>query len=309
LKTKDMERTLKIMKKLVTYKLHEEGTITISTKVKTKFFPKKAELDETRILARDMVAFTTAKLDSINKVIRMTKASNTRSFIEKRYRQNLDDLEKAEEELRDFQEKYGALAVPEQTLATIEALAMIQSQQVAKEVELGVLESYYDKSHADVKRLKNEIEAFKRKLDEFNKGRDVNGKESDMKILLPLDEIPELGVEYARLYREIEMQSLILEFITPQYEQAKIQESKDTPTVQILDDAVVPIKKAKPKRAFFVILMNVVMFMLGVIFILFVEYYAQVQRGERSSDDRLAQIINMLGDDLKKVQRSSRKNA
>lgn len=308
-KTEDIEKTLKEMRERVDYKLHEEGTITISTKVKTTYFPTKEKIDEARVLSRDIAAYTTSKLDSINKKIRRTKAANNRSYIEKRYNQNLDDLEKAEEEMRDFQEKYGALAVPEQTIATIEALATIQAEQVAKEVELGMLESYLDDSHADVKRLKNEIKAFKNKLDEFNKGFDAEHPDGEMKILLPLDGIPELGVEYARLYREIEMQALILEFITPQYEQAKIQESKDTPTVQILDEAKVPIKRIKPKRAFFVILMNVVMFMLGVIFIIFVEYYRQVQRGERDSSDRLAQIIEILGGDLKKIFRPSRKRA
>jgi uncharacterized protein involved in exopolysaccharide biosynthesis len=308
-KTEDIEKTLKEMGERVDYKLHEEGTITISTKVKTSYFPTKEKIDEARLLSRDLVDYTTSKLDSINKKIRRTKAANNRSYIEKRYFQNIADLEQAEEDMRAFQEKYGALAVPEQTIATIEALATIQAQQVAKEVELGILESYLDPSHAQVKQVKTEIKAFKSKLDEFNRGFDAEHPDGEMKVLLPLDGIPELGVQYARLYREIEMQALILEFITPQYEQAKIQESKDTPTVQILDEAKVPIKRIKPKRAYFVIFMNVLMFMLGVIFIIFIEYYGQIQRGERDSNDRMAQIIQILGDDVKSFFRPFRKRA
>jgi len=300
-KTDDMEETLRILKKRIVHKLHEEGTITISARAKTKHFPTKAAINEARILSRDMARYATSKLDSINKTIRLQKASNTRSFIEKRYNQNLDDLKKAEEEFRGFQEKYGAVALPEQTLATIEALATIKSQQVAKEIELGVLEHYYDSSHFDIQRVKTEIREINRKLDDFNKGTNSkDDSEGEMKLLLPLDEIPEMGVEFGRLFREIKMQELILEFITPQYEQAKIQESKDAPTIQILDDAVIPIKRAKPKRAFFVIFMNIVMFMLGVCFILFVEYYQQIQRGERDSDDKLAHVISVLAHDLRK---------
>jgi uncharacterized protein involved in exopolysaccharide biosynthesis len=306
-KADDMEETLRALKKNVVYKLHEEGTITISAKAKTQFFPGKDDIEEARYLARDMASYATAKLDSINKKIRLTKASNTRSFIEKRYNQNLDDLKQAEEEFKAFQEKYGAIALPEQTIATIEALAEIKSQQVIKEIELGVLENYYDDSHYDVQRVKTEIREINRKLEDYSQGNKAENGNGDMKIILPLDDVPEMGVEYARLFREITMQELILEFITPQYEQAKIQESKDTPTIQILDEASLPIKRLKPKRSFFVIFMDIVMFMIAVIFIMFVEYYRQIQRGERDREDRLAQIIQTLDADLKKFQRAFKK--
>lgn len=304
----DMEETLRTLKKRVDYKLHEEGTIAISAKAKTKHFPGKLAIDEARYLARDMANYTTAKMDSINKTIRLTKASNTRSFIEKRYNQNLADLKKAEQDFRAFQEKYGAIALPEQTLATIEALAAIKSQQVAKEIELGVLENYYDASHVDVQRVKTEIREMRDKLDDYRKSERLDdGRNGLMKLFLPLDEIPEMGLEYARLLREIKMQELILEFITPQYEQAKIQESKDTPTIQILDEAVTPVKRLKPKRAFFVILMNVVMFMLGVLFIYSVEYVRQIQNGERDKQDQFAQIIDILATDYKRISQLFRR--
>ncbi|MBN1479530.1 hypothetical protein EH223_16550 [candidate division KSB1 bacterium] len=306
----DMEETLRMLKKRIVYKLHEEGTITIFSRTKTKHFPGKSAINEARYLARDMASFATAKLDSINKTIRLTKAFNTRSFIERRYNQNLDDLKKAEEDFRAFQEKYGAIALPEQTLATIEALAALKSQQVAKEIELGVLENYYDSSHIDVQRAKTEIREIQRKLEDYQQSSQIDGKkDGDMKLFLPLDEIPEMGIEYARLLREIKMQELILEFITPQYEQARIQESKDTSTIQILDEAVVPIKRIKPKRAFFVIFMNIVMFMVGVVFIFVVEYLQQIQRGERDKQDQLAQIVDMLATDLKRASRLFRKRA
>ena len=72
-------------------------------------------------------------------------------------------------------------------------------------------------------------------------------------MMLPFNEIPELSVEYIRLYRNVTLQEKILEFILPQYEQAKIQEAKDTPSIQILDKANYPIKKHRPKRALIVI--------------------------------------------------------
>ena len=69
----------------------------------------------------------------------------------------------------------------------------------------------------------------------------------EMKFLIPLRQAPELGKEYIRLFRDVEIQYKILQFITPLYEQAKVEEQRSTPSVIILDHATVPERKAKPK--------------------------------------------------------------
>ena len=89
---------------------------------------------------------------------------------------------------------------------------------------------------------------------------EASGRTQDL--FLRFEEVPEIGVGYARLYREVVLQEKIMEFLLPLYEQAKIQEAKDTPTVQVLDEAVIPIKKHRPKRAIMVVFFG----MLSVIF-------------------------------------------
>jgi len=53
----------------------------------------------------------------------------------------------------------------------------------------------------------------------MNEGSSSQG--GDMKILLPFKDTPELGAEYLRRYRDVEIQYKILQFIAPLYEQAK----------------------------------------------------------------------------------------
>ena len=62
-------------------------------------------------------------------------------------------------------------------------------------------------------------------------------------------EIPDLGVQLLRLKREVEIQNTLFIFLTKQYEEAKIQEAKNTPTVQVLDNALIPNIKYKPVRS------------------------------------------------------------
>ena len=175
-----------------------------------------------------------------------------------RYKENIADLKNAEERFRDYQEKYGTIALPEQTTATIGVAAEIKGQIISKEVEVGVLEKYFSNSHFELKRAKIELLELKLKYNDFNKRSNnqalTNIHDSPNDLFLPLDEIPGLALDYVRLYREVTIQEKILEFLLPQYEQAKIQEAKNTPTVQVIDPAVLPEEKAKPKRALIVIL-------------------------------------------------------
>ena len=49
------------------------------------------------------------------------------------------------------------------------------------------------------------------------------------------------------------MQTELFKFLTMEYEEAKIEEAKDIPTVQVLDVAKVPERKSKPRRVLLVI--------------------------------------------------------
>ncbi|MCK4339600.1 MAG: hypothetical protein KAW87_06410, partial [Candidatus Cloacimonetes bacterium] len=71
---------------------------------------------------------------------------------------------------------------------------------------------------------------------------------SSEKLFLNFDKIPDMEKEYLQLKRKAEYYAKLLEYLGPQYEQAKIEEAKDVPTVQVLDKAVRPERKEKPKR-------------------------------------------------------------
>ena len=98
-------------------------------------------------------------------------------------------------------------------------------------------------------------------MNELEYGGTVIGLEKSN--LFPvLAEIPELGVELIRLKREVEIQNTLFVFLTQQYEEAKIKESKDTPTVQILDYPKIPNLKSGPKRVITVLICLFISFFL-----------------------------------------------
>ena len=79
--------------------------------------------------------------------------------------------------------------------------------------------------------------------------------------------LPSLGLENGRLIREVELQSRIQELLIPQFEQAKLEETKNIPTLQVIDKPKVALNKAKPKRALIVIGATLMSILLSIIFI------------------------------------------
>ena len=81
------------------------------------------------------------------------------------------------------------------------------------------------------------------------------------------DDLPTLGLQNARLIRDVELQNTIQQILIPQYEQAKLEETKNIPTLQVIDKPKVALNKAKPKRAFIVIGATLMGFILSLIYL------------------------------------------
>lgn len=303
----NMEYTVEELRENVIVEINEDGTITLSSMASTKFLPGEEEENEARNLARDMANAFIEELDKVNTQLKTEKAHNNRVFIEKRYEQNINDLKNAEEELKTFQKTYGVIALPQQTVLAIETAAELNANIIAKEVEVSVLSGYVSESHSELTRAKSELTELRRKFDEMKTGRnrDIlnNNGTQNTRLFIPLNEVPDLGLKYIRRYREVSLQQKILEFLLPQYEQAKIQEAKDTPTVQVLDKAVTPVKRKKPKRTIMVLLAGLLSMVFSVTGVFFVEYIRHLEANQQEDYRKVENILQSLRSDVRKLLR------
>jgi tyrosine-protein kinase Etk/Wzc len=207
--------------------------------------------DEDPKRAAEMANYFVDELNSTNSELQALNAKANRRFIEERYQKNLVDLARSEESLKVFQKHYGVIAMPQQTEATVKAGAEFAAQLATKEIQLRVEERTQSHDHPSVIALRIEIEELKKKISSMNKVNDVNVGE--MKFLVPFASIPDLGSEYLRRFREVETQYKILQFITPLFEQSKVEEQRQTPSVLVLDRAYPAERKSKPKRSLVVL--------------------------------------------------------
>jgi len=229
------------------FEIDEEGTIRVETYIKTDWFHSDEDEEICKTLSRDITNYFVVKLDIVNKRLKSEKAMQHRIFIENRYNQNIIDLAIAEEKLKTYQEINKTVAIPKESNASIQVSAEILSRITIQKVRLGMLEKTLTESHPEVQILKSEISELEKEL----------------------SDVPNLILELGRLIRDVEVQNILYTFLTQQYEEAKIQEAKDTPTVQVLDYAVLPQLKYKPVRSRIVI----IGFVLSTIFSLYYVYF------------------------------------
>ncbi|MFC1543373.1 GumC family protein [Candidatus Neomarinimicrobiota bacterium] len=228
----------------------DEGMIRVEASTKTGFMHLSASEQEARILCADIANFSIDELDRINAELQTKQAKYTRLLIENLYNRNRTELEEIEAEMEDYGETYGIISLPDQLTAAVLAAAALEEQITLKEVELAAAEGLRGPDHPEVQGLEIQVRELRKKMAEFKFG----SQEYDSLSIFPLfQQAPELSVMYFRLTRRMEAESLLYQFLTQQYEQAKVQEARDTPTVQVLDRAVVPMRKSKPFRMLIVL--------------------------------------------------------
>lgn len=258
------EKTVKELMSNIDIQQSDEGSLEVSVYDKD---PRRAA---------EMANYFVKMLNEINSELHVQNASANRVFIEQRYQKNLSDIESSQEEFKNFQLKTGVVSVPEQVEASIKVAADLYAQMNLKEIELAILERTVSSKHPSYNEKLFEVQELKKKLHDMNEG--PASAAGDMNILLPFKLTPALGAEYLHRYRNVEIQYKILQFITPLYEQAKVEENRSTPSVVILDHATVPEMKAKPKIMLYALLAFVSSSMLGLFAVFLLEARDKVRR-------------------------------
>ena len=185
----------------------------------------------------------------------LSDSSRRRIFLEKQLTEAKEGLQKAEIALKNSQEKSGLIKLDEQGRALIEAIASLHAQISAKEVELGSLRLSATEENPAVQRSLNELDQMRRQLAQYEKSSPTNKLSGS--ILMNTSKVPEAGLEHLRRMRDLKYYETIHGLLLPQYKMAKADEVRDVPLVQVLDRAIPPEKRSRPKRTQMVLLTGV----------------------------------------------------
>jgi tyrosine-protein kinase Etk/Wzc len=207
----------------------------------------------------------------------LSMAKRNRIFIENQLQKVKAELQAAEEAMKEFQTEKKIVAMDAQTEASIKALAELKAQVTAKEVELGVLKQFATPTNPDVIRVEDQLRELRKQLAML----ETKGANPEADAFPSLSVAPELGLQYIRLKRDALTQQTVFELLTQQYEMAKIEQAKEDIAFQIIDTAIAPEKRIKPKRKLNVMLAGVVSLFAGIFLVFFLEYLENMKKREQ----------------------------
>lgn len=208
----------------------KEGLITIEVE------------DKDRRLATNLANAYTEQLLGLTKVLAVTEAAQRRLFFERQLEATKDKLANAEIALKRGLDTQGVTSVDIESRAIVETIAKLRAQVSAKEIQLRSMEAFVTPSNPNYRRVREELSSLRQQLSKIESGGQQSGERTGT------GDPSQAGLQNIKLLRDVKYYEMLYEMLAKQYEIARLDEAKDPSVVQVLDPAVEPERKAKPKR-------------------------------------------------------------
>ena len=252
----------------------KSGIITISV---TDHSPQRA------------AALANAYVDELNSrasELSTSSAHREREFLEERLKVAKRDLDDASNQLAQFSSKNNTLDIQQEGKAMLDAAGSIAGEMIAAQSQLEGLRQIYTDNNSRVRSLNARVGELRKQLEKLggtqgNGATGTNGTASTDQAGDPsaakaggglpyptIKSFPLLGAKYADFYRRAKIQETVYELLTEQYELAKVQEAKETPSVKVLDPAKIPERKSFPHRLVIMFLGTFLAFAMSVVWVL-----------------------------------------
>lgn len=187
-------------------------------------------------------------LAKLTRELAVTEASQRRLFYERQLEQSKNNLAKAEMRLKNALETHGVISVDADSRAIVETVGRLRAQISAKEIQLNSLRSFVTPNNPEFKRVEEELNSARGELAKLENGRLGAGNAPAG------DGNPQPGLENIKTLRDVKYNQMLYELLAKQYEIARLDEAKEAGVIQVLDSAVDPERRFKPKRTVIVLL-------------------------------------------------------
>lgn len=188
------------------------------------------------------------------------KALEQKALLEKKLAEVDTAVKNLEAQVKAFQNKYGVIQVEALATEQITILARLRSELIMKEMEIANYQKISNINDPVMTQLKNERDGILAKIKEIE-----TGVGSGSRVMPSQKELPTIAFEYARLQRDLAVQTEVFKMLTQQYELAKLNASGQEPVFQILEMAEVPDKKSGPSRGMICIVATLAAFFLAIL--------------------------------------------
>lgn len=179
----------------------------------------------------------------------ITEASQRRLFYETQLDVAKESLAKAEEALKQIQQRTGVIDIDGQDKAMLASAAVLRAQLAAKQVAIRAIKQFASERNPDLQRAQEEASGMEAQL----AAMDVQNDRHSGDVIVPKGNISQDALDYLRAMREVKYREAVLDLITRQYEGARVDEARQGAIIQVVDPATVPDKPASHYRLWILI--------------------------------------------------------
>ena len=254
---------------LIETESNRSGLMFVTTKIATPYFPSGKDKSSAAELAAKISNAAVEGLDYINREKSNIKARKKKNFISRVLQDNKRKLDSVDADLEKFQKENKLVAIDDQTKAILENIVGIGIELSKAEVELGIIQQQYEANAPQVKAYQRQVDDLRKQYEKTQAG----GLIPSDKFSIPLDNVPNLVRNYTNLIRDQKILTQLIMYLETQKYQEAIEEESDIPTVQVLDEAFPPYKKASPSRLIMLVLALFLSSFFGVAYIILRAYW------------------------------------
>jgi tyrosine-protein kinase Etk/Wzc len=234
-----------------------------------------------------------AFVDELDRALRERKrdqASSLRQYLETRLAEAEADVNQAELAYNGFQKEHMAIDLESQAKAQIETtgtLVAILAEQIIKKEVAGRM---MDPDNPKLSQLDLEISATLDAVDRILMGSADGTKNPSPEmpgIIIPFNQVPDLGLRALQLMRDIEIQNAIYKFVRTEYEKARLEEDKEITQVIPLDRAHPPDSRSRPARTMMVMLAGLLSLVMSTLLAYILESLSSM---DQTDLDKLSEI-------------------
>ncbi len=199
-------------------------------------------------VAADMATAFVEELVALNRDLLSTSAREKREFVEARRDEVDRQLDTARLELETFQLESRAVNLDDQARLVLNQAVDLKVAQASLQLDIQMKEQTLGRDHTDLIEKRERLGLINEQL-----ARLEWGDEQDSSFFaVPLSAVPGLRGQYESLYARVRVSEALYESLLELYEQARIQEQEDSPTIAVLDWPTVPDLRSRPKRSLIV---------------------------------------------------------
>lgn len=187
-------------------------------------------------------------------------------FLVKRIKYTDSTLAILSDSLKRFSKIHSIISPEDQAKSITNALSNLKAELINQEVLYEIIRNRFGEQDIYTQMQKKMVDELSQKVQDAQQKPGFAGN-------FALTDATSVGLEFMRLYSEIETLTKVKLFLVPLLEEAKLNEVRQKQALYIVDEPILADKKARPKRSFIVAGSALGSFILSVLFIVLFNSY------------------------------------